>query len=119
MHNRTREGKGQHFTAHRIAYEVFIGPIPDGQHVCHKCDEKTRVSPRHLFLGTQADNMKDMLEKGRTAKGNAKPNAILNPELVKAIRNAPGSNGEIARKFNLNHRHVSKVRSHQIWKHVT
>jgi hypothetical protein len=51
--------------AHREAYMAYMGPIPDGAHVLHKCDTPACVNPDHLFLGTQRDNLRDCVVKGR------------------------------------------------------
>lgn len=53
---------------HRLAWINARGSI-DGLHVCHRCDTPLCVEPTHLFLGTQADNTRDMFEKGRGATG--------------------------------------------------
>lgn len=57
--------------AHRVAYERFVGPIPDGLHICHRCDIKNCVRPDHLFAGTRKDNMQDAVQKGRMPGWNA------------------------------------------------
>ena len=55
--------------AHRYAYRTFVGPIPDGIFVLHRCDNPPCVRPDHLFLGTQADNLIDAVAKGRQSRG--------------------------------------------------
>lgn len=113
--------RSTHLLAHRVAYEAYRGPIPDGMFVCHKCDTPSCVNPDHLFLGTHADNMADRDRKGRTPIGEARPNARLTADLVREIRSARES-GEtlhsLGRRFGVSHTTVHRIAMGRKWSHV-
>lgn len=116
----------QAFLAHRLSYEMFCAPIPDGMCVLHHCDNPSCVNPGHLFLGTQADNIADMVTKRRHAKGHivahvgtANFKAKLTESDVIAIRSDYISSGpELARRFGVSNVQISNIRRGKSWSHV-
>lgn len=82
---RGRRGEGL-VDAHRAAWEVTYGPIPDGLVVRHKCDNRPCCNPDHLELGTHQDNSDDKVTRNRQARGRALPQSRLSDEQVRSIR---------------------------------
>lgn len=100
-------GKPKH--AHRVAYELATGkPIPEGLRVCHHCDNPPCVNPRHLFLGSDQDNMDDAARKGRLGK--------LSKAAVREIKLMRGSGfalKQIAERFGVDVSMVSRIANGQ------
>lgn len=84
LKNPFREPK--YITAHRLAWILKNGPIPEGMSVLHKCDIRGCINPDHLFLGSHEDNMADKVRKGRHHRGELSTKAKLTLEQVREIR---------------------------------
>jgi hypothetical protein len=114
--------RNKQWVASRFAWLIFKGPIPAGMCVLHRCDVPACVNPDHLFLGSHADNMRDMKKKGRgrDATGEANSRAKLKEADVRAIRVLKGqvSYAQIAEKFGVSSGMVSMIVNRQNWGHL-
>lgn len=107
--------------AHRANWELHNGPIPDGLLVLHRCDNPKCVDPKHLFLGTNTDNIRDMVCKGRGLVGEHHGNSRTTLADVQAIRAASPSltHKELADIFHLSFQQVSRIRRGEAWNHCS
>lgn len=108
---------GKTTKAHRASWIAHRGEIPAGLKVLHKCDVRCCINPDHLFIGTQADNVHDMISKGRrpSFRGVLNGRSKLNAEQVREIRAASGTNVAIARQFGVGKSMVSYIRNGSYW----
>jgi hypothetical protein len=101
--------------ASRVGWELEKGPIPEGQMLCHRCDNPLCVNPAHLFPGTQFDNMADAKTKGRHRGGHpageAHPRAKLTAQQVDMIRNSENSADALAAQFGVTPEQIRNVRA--------
>lgn len=97
---------------HRVAWELTNGPIPDGLHVCHRCDNPPCCNPDHLFLGTRSDNMRDAREKGRIA-GQKLTRADV--DVIRAEYAGGISMAAIGRARNVTRRSIANVIHGRTW----
>ena len=115
--------KGSTKFAHRIAYEAWVGPIPEGLVVRHKCDNPPCINPDHLEVGTQKDNAVDRETRGRRnpARGSRSGAAKLTEDSVSEIKRllrAGVNQQEIANRFNVSRAAVTSIKTGKTWRHV-
>ncbi len=111
----------RYYLAHRIVYEDIYGSIPDGMCICHSCNNPSCCNPKHLYMGTQTDNMKQMVNDGRTGKGEDAGGVKLTEKSVLEIRKLYFS-GEYSQKklgeiFRVTQSNISYV-INKTWKYL-
>lgn len=119
---RTVNGHFRPFLAHRVSWELYKGPIPNGMCVLHRCDVQCCVNPEHLFIGTMRDNTMDMRRKGRW-HANEKWFAYesrrkLTNEQIIEIRHSQEKTGVLMKKFGVKRHAIADVKAGRTWKKV-
>ena len=115
---------GKRYYAHRIAFELEYGKIPDGLCVLHHCDNPPCVRPDHLFLGTRGDNNRDSMLKGRKFHpiGESHGKSKLTNKNVLLIRELYNqgdfTQAELGKRFNVCHQTIGFIVNYKNWKHI-
>jgi hypothetical protein len=109
--------------AHRLAYMLLVGPIPDGMDVLHTCDNPPCCNPQHLIPGTHADNMQDRERKGRhnAPHGERHHKAKVTEQDVRAIRSEHAQGialNVIARRYGITPEQIGSIVHRKSWRHV-
>lgn len=115
---------GVSLAAHRAAYVVSRGFIPDGADICHACDNRRCLNPEHLFVGSRQENMLDCKLKGRLSiqqdpsrilRGDRHKNRKLSSDQVAEIRASTDNAYQVAERYRISPSHVWRLRSNQQW----
>lgn len=104
--------------AHRFAFELVNGPVPEGLHVLHHCDTPACCNPLHLYAGTPADNVRDALERGRFAVGSRAAMARTTEAVVALGRARRLRAREFARETGLSLSAARQALNGETWRHL-
>jgi hypothetical protein len=115
-----KRAKSKGTTAHRAAYLMAHGSIPEGMDILHRCDVRCCVNPDHLFAGTHHDNMRDMMAKGRgrQLRGEKHHAVKVTPTIVRAIRASTEPHKVLAERYGISRHTVHTIRDFRTWKHI-
>ncbi len=101
--------------AHRFAWQIVNGPVPDGKLIIHSCDTPACCNPKHLRVGSYQDNSDDCVTRGRQSRllGTANPRTKLTDDQVAAIRRDPRPGVQVARDYGVCDSLISMIRKGQ------
>jgi hypothetical protein len=112
------EGKTRKLS--RLIWELNKGPIPEGLQILHQCDNRGCINISHLFLGTQKDNVRDCVNKGRNTTWPGETNwfAKLSKEQVSDIKEDTRKQQDIADDYGISQPNVSMIKHGHSWRHL-
>lgn len=119
-----KDGSRKSISAHRLSYQIYVGEIPEGYEICHKCDNPSCINPDHLFAGTRQDNIDDRERKHRNVVkiGEEQPRSKLTKKAVKDARHDHIVNGvsfmALARKYGVSKKTIQNAINGVTWKCV-
>ena len=109
---------GESVSAHRVAFELFSGPIPDGALIRHTCDNRPCCNPFHMLTGTDADNVRDRVLRDRGAKGESNGRHILTEDEVVAILADKRTHAAVGAHYGVSKWTIQSIRQGRTWRHV-
>lgn len=104
----SKDGKSN--PAHKASWEIYRGAVPRGMNVCHHCDTPLCVNPHHLFIGTDGDNVRDCMNKGRFLVGERCNHAKLTDGQVGEIRKSKDTIRSLAGQYGVSPSQIWRIR---------
>jgi len=109
---------GGDYKAHRLSWELNVGPIPSGLDVAHYCDCRACINPFHLYTATRTQNIADRTARKREPRGEAHVSSKLNNAAVKEIRASKDSVSKLVEKFCVSKAQIYRIKNSECWAHI-
>jgi len=110
------------YSSHRIVYELIYGSISSGYCILHKCNNPSCCNPSHLYLGTHADNSKQMVNEGRSCRGEKNGRSKLNVEQIREIRRLYSTGKyyqrELGIRFGVSRSEIGRIVNGIMWGYI-
>jgi len=104
--------------AHRFSYMIYVGDLIKGKLICHTCDNKLCVNPKHLYQGDEKDNSRDSVERNRLPQGERSHFSKLKEGQVKNILVSEEKGVTLAKKYKVSEDTISRIRTRKAWKNI-